>query len=164
MTSMLYAIEYARVLLSAGKGKETVITQLAEHHFPHISPAARKVLKQIKKGYAFNDALTRAGQHHATTVQEFLGAFKTGNPQQMLDDLSQRLIQEQQRSTEQQIDTLHNSMQKAVMVMGLPLALFMLLIIEDALTIEFISRPHLDYALFGVSLLLLAIIMVRMRP
>lgn len=161
-TTMLYAIEYARVLLDSGKGKETVIAQLAEQHFPQISPVARSTLKQIKKGYSLNDALTRAGQRHPEMVQEFLAAFKTGNPQLVLADVSQRLIQEQQRTAENQIEKLNGSMQKAVFIMALPLSLFMLLIIQDALAIEFIASPQLEYALFAVSIVLLTIVMTRM--
>ena len=74
-------------------------------------------------------------------------------------------IKQKELTTENLIDSMSGSMQKAMFVTAMPLLVFIGAFTQDALK-DFVSvqlRPSLDYAIFSITAFLLLIIIIRMR-
>jgi hypothetical protein len=167
-TNILFASAYARTLLNAGYSKEHVLTSLSKKHFGRVSIMAKRIIEMINKGLGFHDALlAEAEKERHANIKRLIGILNADdsvNISPMLLELDQRIMKDKELSADNMIDSMSSSLQKMMLVCALPIAIFFVVFLQDALpSLAFIPRPQLDYLVYGISVMILLILIMRMR-
>lgn len=166
-TNILIAIEYTVTLLAAGYSRENIIVNLGKKKFGDVSNFSKSASERIEeKGY--HDALTGIFEKHKhSNLRRFISILNAEDSidiSPMLNDLSYQIMKEKSLTAENLIDNLTSRMQKTMMIAGLPIVIFFVIIIQGAFPgTEFVPRPQLDHLVYGIALLLLLVLMIRMR-
>jgi hypothetical protein len=167
-TNILIAIEYSITLLNSGYSRENILLNLSKKKISKISPFSKKAIRHINSGKPYDEALSDLymNQQHKN-LKKFISIFnsdKASDITSMLNDLSSQIIKEKQLTIDTMIDNLTSKMQKSMMIVAIPLMIFFIVLIESTLMVDaFIPRPELDYLVYGITILILMIVLTKMR-
>ncbi|MCB9359103.1 type II secretion system F family protein [Candidatus Woesearchaeota archaeon] len=167
-TNILFAIEYSVILLDSGYSRENILSNLAGKSFGKISSFANKSLRSINKGSSYQDALLlQQNRERHSSMKRFISIFNSdqnSDIRPMLNDLSDQVMKQKNLSAETLVDNLTSKLQKSMTISAIPIFIFFVILLQNSLEeMIFIPRPELDYLLYGVTVVLLIIILLRSR-
>jgi hypothetical protein len=165
-SNILVSIEYAITLLDAGYSRENILSNMASKGFGTVSRFSKKAIRKMKKGLTYGDALENQQMHeHHHNMKRLATIYKAeGDIRPMLDNLSKEIMKEKQLGADNLIDSMTSKLQKASTIVAFPILIFFVGILEDAFPgFQLIERPSLDYLVYGITLLILLVIILRMR-
>lgn len=168
-TNVLIAIEYATTLINSGYSRENILANLGKKSFGEISAFSNSAIRKMNKGKSYHDAIKELyDKQQQQNVKRFISAFNaedSTNIVPILTDLSNHILKEKELTVDNLIDNLSSKMQKMMMVMALPLAIFFLLVIEDALPSinGIVPRPTFDYFIYGITIIILLWLIIKMK-
>jgi hypothetical protein len=166
-TNLLISIEYSTTLIASGYSRENILMNLGQKKFGKISKISRKAIKKINSGKSYTETLDDIYSHQEhKNLRRFISIFNSDTSSDitsMLNDLSNHILKEKKFTVETLLDNLASKMQKSMMLIALPLMIFFVILIEHSLEIDFVPRPNLDYLIYGITILILLILLIKMR-
>jgi len=166
-TNVLISIEYTITLLSAGYSRENIIVNLGKKKFGRVSKLAKGITKGLeKKGY--HESLTKEYEiERQPNLKRFISIMNSDDSidiSPMLNDLSYQIMKEKELTADNMIDNMTSGLQKTLIITALPMIIFFVILLQSAFpSVDVVPRPELDYLLYGVTVLLLMVIIVRMK-
>jgi hypothetical protein len=129
-SDLLVAIEYTKVLFACNYGVESVIYDLSNKRFGHVTDLAKKVLRKINSGKTMNESLldekAATSNKNMKYFIDALGGTSTRDITTRLTDVGKHIIAEKKLYVENFIDNLKIKMNWLIVLMALPMLVYFL--------------------------------------
>jgi hypothetical protein len=129
-SDLLVAIEYIKVLFTSNYGLESVIYDISNKKFGHVTGMAKSALSHVRGGKTLQESLMieKAANQNKNMLYfiSALGGVSTQDILRRLDDVGKHIIAEKKIYVDNFIDNLKAKMGWIIMLAALPLLIYFL--------------------------------------
>ena len=168
-SDLLVAIEYAKVLFACNYGVESVIYDLSNKKFGHVTDLAKSVLTKVNSGKTMKESLldekTATSNKNMRYFIDALGGTSTRDITRKLTDVGKHIIAEKKLYVDNFIDNLKTKINWFVVLMALPMLVYFLLELSTDVFTGFTPqlKQIINFCIFAISALGMFFVLIMLR-